>query len=77
MLITRLPRITARDLARALAKEGWHVASQEGSHIQLRHPTKPGRVTVALHAGAIIKPKTLLGSLHQAGLTVEDLRRLL
>ncbi len=73
----RLPRITASELARALAKEGWQVVRQGGSHIQLKHPTKPGRVTIALHAGATIKPKTLLGALHQAGLTVEELRRLL
>lgn len=73
----RLPRITANELARALAKQGWYVARQEGSHIQLRHPTKRGRVTIVLHAGAIIKPKTLLSALHQAGLTVEELRELL
>ncbi|HEX2988289.1 MAG TPA: type II toxin-antitoxin system HicA family toxin [Chloroflexota bacterium] len=73
----KLPRITADDLTRALAKAGWNVVRQKGSHIQLRHPDKKGRVTVALHAGAIIKPKTLLGTLNQAGMTVEELRRLL
>lgn len=50
---------------------------KNGSHLQLRHPRKPGLVTVALHAGAIIKPKVLTSVLNQAGLSVEELRRLL
>lgn len=75
--MTRLPRITAADLVRALARDGWQVKREEGSHIQLKHASKPGRVTVALHAGAIIKPRVLLSALNQAGLTVDDLRRLL
>ncbi|MHB0871117.1 MAG: type II toxin-antitoxin system HicA family toxin [Chloroflexota bacterium] len=75
--MTRLPRITADELARALAKEGWHVERQKGSHVQLKHPDRPGCVTIAVHSGAIIKPKTLLGAIHQAGLTVDELRRLL
>ena len=29
-----------------LEKGGWYKADQSGSHIQLRHPTKNGRVTV-------------------------------
>ena len=43
----------------------------------MKHPTKPGRVTVARHAGIILKPKTLLRALEQAGLAVDDLRELL
>jgi len=34
-------------------------------------------VTVPVHAGAILKPKTLLSILDQAGITVEELRDLL
>ncbi|MGH2371674.1 MAG: type II toxin-antitoxin system HicA family toxin [Chloroflexota bacterium] len=43
----------------------------------MKHPTKPGRLTVANHAGVILKPKTLARALDQAGLTVDDLRALL
>ena len=75
--MARLPRITAEELIGALGKAGWYVARKGGSHFQLKHPEKPGRVTVALHAGAMIKPKTLLGALQQAGMPVEELRRLL
>ncbi len=75
--MTKLPRITAADLMRAMARDGWQVKRQEGSHIQLRHPIKSGRVTIAVHAGSIIKPKVLLSALRQAGLTVDELRKLL
>jgi predicted RNA binding protein YcfA (HicA-like mRNA interferase family) len=50
---------------------------QSGSHITLKHPTKPGIVTVAKHASVIIKPKTLETILKQARLTEEELRNLL
>ncbi|HEX2184397.1 MAG TPA: type II toxin-antitoxin system HicA family toxin [Chloroflexota bacterium] len=43
----------------------------------MRHPTKPGRVAVARHAGTIIKPKTLASVMREAGLTVDELRELL
>ena len=45
--------------------------------MQLKHPHRKGRITVAYHAGATIKLKVLLSVLEQAQLTVEDLRRLL
>ena len=73
----KLPRVTASQLLRALQREGWEVKRQEGSHMQLKHPHRKGRITVAYHAGATIKLKVLLSVLEQAQLTVEDLRRLL
>jgi predicted RNA binding protein YcfA (HicA-like mRNA interferase family) len=36
-----------REVLRRLRDEGWTLVAQEGSHRQLRHPTKPGKVTVA------------------------------
>jgi hypothetical protein len=41
------------------------------------HATKSGRVTIAHHAGRIIKAKTLSQILQQAGLTVDQFRALL
>ena len=73
----KLPHITAAELLRALKRDGWHPARQSGSHLMLKHPTKPGYVIVAIHAKVILKPKTLTTILKQAGLTVDDLRGLL
>ncbi|OHV84433.1 type II toxin-antitoxin system HicA family toxin [Rhizobium sp. LCM 4573] len=30
----------------ALRKDGWFEVNRKGSHVQFKHPTKPGRVTV-------------------------------
>jgi predicted RNA binding protein YcfA (HicA-like mRNA interferase family) len=48
------------------------VVVQRGSHAQLKHPDRGGRVTVPLHAGETIGPKLLVSILHQAGLTIEE-----
>jgi len=50
----RLPRITGREVVRALGKLGWVIVAQKGSRCQLKHPGHGGRVTVPLHAGEAI-----------------------
>jgi predicted RNA binding protein YcfA (HicA-like mRNA interferase family) len=73
-----MPRVTAREIERALLRDGWYaVGTGGGSHRQYRHETKLGRVTLPFHAGQIIVPKTLSTILQQAGLTVEQFRQLL
>lgn len=73
----RLPRITGADALRALKQVGWHEARTRGSHVLLRHDVRAGRVVVPVHAAAILKPKTLLSILDQAGISPEELRALL
>ncbi|HEU5316952.1 MAG TPA: type II toxin-antitoxin system HicA family toxin [Chloroflexota bacterium] len=73
----RLPRIRARELLRALHQDGWFEHHRSGAHVLLRHPSKPGRVTVSIHSGTIIKLKTLASILDQAGLDADRLRDLL
>lgn len=34
------------DVINALKADGWEQVAQKGSHVQFKHPTKPGRVTV-------------------------------
>jgi predicted RNA binding protein YcfA (HicA-like mRNA interferase family) len=34
------------DILKILEQDGWKAVAQKGSHIQLKHPNKPGRVTV-------------------------------
>jgi predicted RNA binding protein YcfA (HicA-like mRNA interferase family) len=73
----RQPWITAAQPLRALRRDGRDHHHQTGSHLYLKHETKPGMVTVARHAGVIIKPKTLAAILEQAELTTDQLRNLL
>jgi predicted RNA binding protein YcfA (HicA-like mRNA interferase family) len=56
-----------RDVAARLTRDGWIVARKgPGDHVQYRHPTKPGRVT--LDAGAREIPTGTLRSIYrQAG----------
>lgn len=72
----RLPRITADELLRALRRDGWE-EGLHGKHLHLIHPSKPGRVDVPYHRGRTLKLPTLKAILIQAGLSVDDLRRLL
>jgi predicted RNA binding protein YcfA (HicA-like mRNA interferase family) len=76
-LMPPLPRITGRELVQALGKLGWQVVAQRGSHAHLKHPAQDGRVTVPLHAGETIGPGLLRSGLSQAGLTADELRRVL
>jgi predicted RNA binding protein YcfA (HicA-like mRNA interferase family) len=57
-----------REVIRALEADGWREVRSTGSHRQLRHPTKPGRVTVPMHAGKDIPLKTLVRIEQQSGL---------
>jgi predicted RNA binding protein YcfA (HicA-like mRNA interferase family) len=51
-----------------LKGDGWQVLVIRGSHRQLTHPTKPGKVTVAGKPSDDLHPKTEASILMQAGL---------
>lgn len=57
-----------RDVLRMLQDDGWRLVVTRGSHRQLKHPVKSGRVTVAGKAGDDIPQGTLNSILKQAGL---------
>lgn len=61
--------MTVREILKVLFKDGWQVVEgrAKGSHIQLKHPIKKGKVTVPDHKGDI-PPGTLNSILKQAGL---------
>ncbi|MCH8151616.1 MAG: type II toxin-antitoxin system HicA family toxin [Planctomycetes bacterium] len=59
-----------RDLIRHLEEEGWRLERTVGSHLQYRHPTRPGTVTVP-GGGKLsreVPPGTLNSVLKRAGL---------
>jgi len=58
----------ARDVIRLLEDDGWVKVSQQGSHRQFKHPTKPGRVTVPGKLSDDLPIGTLKGILRQAGM---------
>ena len=58
-----------RDLLKLIENDGWRLERVVGSHMQFRHPTKPGTVTIP-GGGKLAKdvpPGTLRSVLRQAG----------
>ena len=75
--MSRLPRVTGAQVARALERAGFAVVRVSGSHHHFYKGGVPGIVTVPVHAGEIIPPGTLSSILRQAGLSVEEFSALL
>ncbi len=73
----RLPRVTATEFVRALQRDGWFYVRQHGSDQFFAHSTKPGLVVVPAHRGKTLGLGLLKKLLDDAGLTVEELERLL
>jgi predicted RNA binding protein YcfA (HicA-like mRNA interferase family) len=74
--VTRLPVVSGRDLVKALAKTGYLQDHQRGSHIVLRQEAQPHRrLTIPDHKE--LARGTLRAIIREAGLTVEELLKLL
>ncbi len=64
--------MNARDILKALKADGWVEARSKGSHLQLKHPVKPGLVTVPMHGSRDVKPGTIASIERQAGLKIRS-----
>jgi predicted RNA binding protein YcfA (HicA-like mRNA interferase family) len=63
-----IERLKLRDPLPRWNDDGWALVATRGSHRQYRHPTKPGRVTIAGKPSDDLAPGTLNSILKQAGL---------
>jgi predicted RNA binding protein YcfA (HicA-like mRNA interferase family) len=63
--------VKVRDVLKLVEEDGWRLVVTKGSHRQYKHPTKPGRVTIAGHSGDDLAPGTLNSILKQAQLKEE------
>ena len=59
--------IKARDVLRILKADRWVEVRSQGSHLHLKHPTKPGLVTVPMHGADDVKLPTLISIERQSG----------
>ena len=76
--MTNLPSVSAARLIRALQRPGFFVHHATGGHYVLKHPDRPAvRVVVPYHGSADVKRGILRSILRQAGLTADDLVRLM
>jgi predicted RNA binding protein YcfA (HicA-like mRNA interferase family) len=66
--------LKVRQAVRLIEQDGWYLVATRGSHRQFKHPTKPGRVTVAGKPSDDLAPGTVASILKQAGLSSEEKR---
>lgn len=66
-----------REVIRALNKGGFYIHEQSGSHVHLKHPTRPGRVTVPYHERFDLPKHIIKSIIRQAGLTNSEFFALL
>ncbi len=59
--------MSSKEIIRRLKANGWYEVAHEGSHIQFKHASKPGRVTVP-HPKKDLPVGTLLSIEKQSGL---------
>ncbi len=60
--------ISSRDVLKDLNDDGWVQVRQKGSHVQLKHPEKPGLITVP-HPKRDLPRGTAANIYKRAGLT--------
>ncbi|WP_298665207.1 type II toxin-antitoxin system HicA family toxin [uncultured Methanofollis sp.] len=73
----KLPRATGEKVVRALKRAGFEEVGMRGSHQYLHHPERGIIVTVPVHSGKTLAPKTLQAILFQAGISLDEFLSLL
>jgi len=74
--MTRMPRVTGKDMIRALEKKGFAFVRKTGSHCQLSGPVNQ-MVTVPVHSGETLSPILVKSILKQAGMDMDEFIKLL
>ena len=74
--MTRLPRVTARQIISVLEKAGFRLTRQSGSHMIYKNAAGK-RATVPFHAAKVLHPKVLKSILRDADISAEKLETLL
>lgn len=60
----------SREIITRLKADGWFQVAQKGSHLQFKHPRKPGRVTVP-HPKRDLPKGTVRSIERQSGLSLK------
>jgi len=64
-----------RDIIKLIEADGWYLIVTKGSHRQYKHPSKPGRVTIAGKPSHDLAPGTLNSILKQAQIEKPESKR--
>jgi predicted RNA binding protein YcfA (HicA-like mRNA interferase family) len=71
-----VPIITAKQMLTLLARAGFVILRQAGSHIRLMHPITRKTTTVSLHGGDLSRPM-IMTIIKQAGISVSQFLKLI
>ena len=74
--MARLPRVTAKQMSLVLERLGFARVRQSGSHAIYRNDHGL-RATVPMHTGAVLHPKTIKTILKDAGISADQLRKMI
>ena len=73
----KFANLKPREVIRALQKGGFFIQEQRGSHVHLKHPTKPGRVIVPNHERFDLPKHIIKSIVRHAGLSNAEFFELL
>ena len=68
----KLSNLKPREIIRALEKAGYCIHETGGSHVQLKHPSRPGRIKVPYHERFDLPKHIVKSIIRQAGLTNKE-----
>ncbi len=72
----KLPRVTANEMIKIVEKLGFRFSRQSGSH-KIYKNDEGKRITIAYHSGKILHPKIVKSILVDAGISVDDFKKIL
>jgi predicted RNA binding protein YcfA (HicA-like mRNA interferase family) len=75
--VTKFPRITGKKVVKGLKKAGFIHIRTRGSHFYLYHKQKDIIVTVPVHSGKTLAPKTLKLILKHTRLSLKEFQEYL
>lgn len=73
----KFANLKPREVVRALQRGGFFIHETSGSHVHLKHPAKPARVTIPYHERFDLPKHIVKSIIRQAGLTNEEFFELL
>jgi predicted RNA binding protein YcfA (HicA-like mRNA interferase family) len=74
--MSRMPQVSAQELARFLHAQGFADDRQAGSHLTLWHETGRISVTIPMHTGCDLGRGLAVRILKDAGFSIDDYLRL-
>ena len=72
-----LPYVTGKQVERAAKNAGYKFDRKTGSHAVYLRESDKRRIVIPIHAGEVLKPKTLAAIVQDMGLTFDEFRALL